>query len=314
MSMKRKIFGSKDSQSGFRSYLKFLLWAAIGLIVLVLFIPLTSRQKSGKEALKRPVSERGVVVKEIPRSLQTNAENTRGQGGSGDAPKEADAKPAATPDGKSPTDGTGTPHPAVIKEKPVDAAAVPQKTETGSEVTKKDLPGQPAPSESASASQVHKEVQAVPKAGDVTVKETPVAPSRNPEATTSPPPETQAKAAASRSAPAKPAKPSAAEAKPGAGPAAATPDAHKQASADGGKMYTVQVATLKDKQSAEELKKTLQNKGFAVVMKTANDPKQGQSYTLQLQPVDNMSKASTLMEQVKYVPKAKPAIVPVNKE
>ena len=73
--MKKKIFISKDSQSGFRSYLKFLLWAAIGLIVLVLFIPLTSRQKSGKEVTKRPASERGVVVKEIPRPLQSPPES-----------------------------------------------------------------------------------------------------------------------------------------------------------------------------------------------------------------------------------------------
>ena len=79
-------------------------------------------------------------------------------------------------------------------------------------------------------------------------------------------------------------------------------------------MYTVQIATLKDKQSAEELKTTLQKKGFEVVMKTTNDPKQGQTYTLQLHPVDNMGKASTLMEQVKYVPKAKPTIVTVSKE
>ena len=71
---------------------------------------------------------------------------------------------------------------------------------------------------------------------------------------------------------------------------------------------------MKDKQSAEELKTTLQKKGFNVVMKTANDPKQGQTYSLQLQPVDNMGKASTLMEQIKYVPKVKASIVTVNKE
>lgn len=304
--MKKKIFVNKDSSSGFRSYLKFLLWAAIGLIVLVLFIPLTSRQKSGKEALKKPASERGVVVKEIPRSLQPIAESiSRGQGGSGEAPKEADAKPAVTPDGKSPTEGAGTLQPAAIKEKPVDATAAPPKVATGSEGVPKSTASRPGVPEPATG-QVAKEAPVAPKGSEATVKELQAAVPQKSEAASSPTPETKAKAMASIPAPAKPAKPAAAEAKPGAAPSAATPE--------GGKMYTVQVATLKDKQSAEELKKTLQNKGFAVVMKTANDPKQGQTYTLQLQPVDNMGKASTLMEQVKYVPKAKPTIVSVSKE
>ncbi len=94
--MKKKIFVSKDSRSGFRSYLKFLLWAAIGLVVLVLFIPLTSRQKSGKESMKKPASERGVVVKEIPKNLQPVAESiTKGQGGGAEeASKGADSKPS----------------------------------------------------------------------------------------------------------------------------------------------------------------------------------------------------------------------------
>jgi len=79
--MKKKIFVNKDAPSGFRSSLKFLLWAAIGLVVLVLFIPLTSRQKAGREVTKKPVVEKGKVVKEIPRSLQPIAESiSRGQG------------------------------------------------------------------------------------------------------------------------------------------------------------------------------------------------------------------------------------------
>ena len=312
--MKKKIFVNKDSSSGFRSYLKFLLWAAIGLIVLVLFIPLTSRQKSGKEALKKPASERGVVVREIPKSLQPIAESiSRGQGGSGEAPKEADAKPAATPDGKSPTEGAGALQPATIKEKALDATAAPQKAETGSEGLQKSPASRSGAPEPATG-QVGKEAPVAPKISEAPVKELQTAVPQKPEAATPSAPETKAKAVASIPAPAKPAKPAAAEAKPDASPSAATSEIHKQASSDGGKMYTVQIATLKDKQSAEELKKTLQNKGFAVVMKTGNDAKQGQTFTLQLQPVDDIGKASTLMEQVKYVPKVKPTIVTVGKE
>jgi cell division septation protein DedD len=308
MPVKKKIFVSKDSRSGFRSYLKFLLWAAIGLVVLVLFIPLTSRQKSGKEALKKPSSERGVVVKEIPKTMQPIAESiTRGQGGAGDVPKEAASTPATTPDGKSAADRSGTP-PPTIKEKPVDTPPVTHKVETGSESVPKSLPGRPGSPESA-VGQAAKEVQTIPKAGEPPAKEAQASPLKKPEPTTLPATENKPKALASAPA-AKPAKPAATVAPP----PAATSESHAQPSPNGRKGYVVQIATLKDKASAEELKNTLQKKGFDVVMKTTNDPKQGQTYNLQLQPVDNMSKASTLMEQVKYVPKVKPTIVPVSKE
>jgi len=308
--VKKKIFVSKDSRSGFRSYLKFLLWAAIGLVVLVLFIPLTSRQKSGKEALKKPSSERGVVVKEIPKTLQPIAESiTRGQGGAGDVPKEAASTPATTPDGKSAADRSGTPQSPPIKEKPVDTPPVAQKVETASESVPKSIPGRPGFPESA-AGQAAKEAQPAPKGSNGPAKDAPASPLKKPEPAPVSAPETKPKAVASIPPSAKPAKPPATA----AAPVAAVPDSHPQASSDGRKGYVVQIATLKDKQSAEELKNTLQKKGFDVVMKTTNDPKQGQTYNLQLQPVDNMSKASTLMEQVKYVPKVKPTIVPVNKE
>jgi cell division septation protein DedD len=308
MPVKKKIFVSKDSRSGFRSYLKFLLWAAIGLVVLVLFIPLTSRQKSGKEALKKPTSDKGVVVKEIPKSLQPIAESiSRGQGGAGEVPKEAPLTPAATPDGRSAADRSGTPQPTPIKEKPVvDTPPVTQKVETASESVSKRIPGRPASPEGAAA-QVAKEVQPAPKVNEAPTRETPTSPVKKPEAAPVSAPETKPKAVASIPPSAKPVKPP----DTAAAPVAAAPDSHPQASANGRKGYVVQIATLKDKQSAEELKNTLQKKGFAVVMKTISDPKQGQTYNLQLQPVDNMSKASTLMEQVKYVPKVKPTIIPV---
>jgi cell division septation protein DedD len=88
-------------------------------------------------------------------------------------------------------------------------------------------------------------------------------------------------------------------------------DLQKPAASEGRKMYAVQIAAVKDKNTAEELRKTLQKKGFDAAIKITGDPKQGQTYVLQLQPVDDMGKASTLLEQVKYVPQAKPTIITV---
>jgi cell division septation protein DedD len=314
--MKRKIFVNKDSRSGFRSSLKFLLWAAIGLVILVLFIPLTSRQKAGKEVAKKPAVEKGKVVKEIPRSLQPIAESlTRGQGEPSAAPKEADSRPMTTPEGKAPGAVT-TPAPATVsKDKPAEPPATAQKVEPAAEGQQKNLASHSSPPEPAT-SQVRKETQPTqpPPATDTIAKETPGTSARKPEAPASPTTETKPKTVAAVQTPGKPAKPSTTDVGAAPTPATAAPDTQKPAASGGKTLYTVQIATLKDKQSAEELKKSLQKKGFNVVMKATGDPKQGQSFTLQLQPVDNISKASTLMEQVKYVPQTKPSIVTVGKE
>lgn len=279
--MKKKIFASKNS-SGFRSYLKFLLWAAIGLVVLVLFIPLTSRQKAGKEALKKPASERGMVVREIPKSLQPSAESpSKGKEEPAEAPKGADSKPATASDAKRPDVVTGSAQPVIAKEKPAETPpAAPQKTEAA-EVTAKEAQ---------------------------TIQTTPL---KKPEPSPAPAIDTKPKVAASAPVTDKPAKPAAADTGPTGSPAAKVSDRQKPAASDGRKMYTVQVAAVKDKNTAEELKKALKNKGFDAVIKITGDPKQGQTYALQLQPVDNMGKASTLLEQVKYVPQAKPTLITV---
>lgn len=99
--MKKKIFVNKDSRSGFRTSLKLLFWAAIGLVVLVLFIPLTSRDRVGRETSKKPAVEKGKVVKEIPRSLQPVAESlSRSQGEPSEPGKGADPRPPITPEAK----------------------------------------------------------------------------------------------------------------------------------------------------------------------------------------------------------------------
>lgn len=302
--MKKKIFVNRDAHSGFRSSLKFLLWAAIGLVVLVLFIPLTSRQKPGKEVAKKAPAEKGKVVKEIPRSLQPIAESiSRGQGESPDAPKEPEPRPNLTPEGKGSGAISATAPATGPKEKPAEPSAVPQKVEPAGEGGQKNLGGRPSSPEPAPVQTVKEgpaapAPQPAPVAGSDAAKVAEAPPAKKPEPAAPSSTEAKPKAVAAIPASVKPGKPAGSE----TGATTAAP---------GQKLYTVQVATLKDKRSAEELKRTLQKKGFEVVMKTTGDPKQGQSFTLQLQPVDNIGKASTMMEQVKYVPQTKPSIVTV---
>lgn len=312
--MKKKIFVNKDSRSGFRTSLKLLFWAAIGLVVLVLFIPLTSRDRVGRETSKKPAVEKGKVVKEIPRSLQPVAESlSRSQGEPSEPGKGADPRPPITPEAKG-SAGMSAAVPAPLsKEQPGDLPKAPPKAEAPAEGGQKSLAGAP-PGPGLASSQAVSEVQSTsagmpPPVGDEAGKAIPAAPVAKPDPAPPSTPEDKPKSVAAVPSPAKPAKPPAARTAP-----AGAAEPQKPAPASGQQLYAVQVATVKDKRSAEELKKTLQKKGFEVVLKTTGDPKRGQSFTLQLAPVDSMGKASTMLEQVKYVPQAKPSIVAVGKE
>lgn len=100
-------------------------------------------------------------------------------------------------------------------------------------------------------------------------------------------------------------------------PAGGTPTAAKTApptesakpQATGPGTYLVQVGSFKDKQNADEMQKALQKKGYNVTVRTTSHSKLGQLYVVQLQPVDNAGKASTLVEQIKHEEKVKPIIV-----
>ncbi len=310
--MKKKIFVNKDSRSGFRTSLKLLFWAAIGLVVLVLFIPLTSRDRVGREVAKKPAVEKGKVVKEIPRSLQPVAESlSRGQGEPSEMAKGADQRPAITPEAKG-TGGMSAAVPAPLsKEQPGDLPKAAPKAEAPAEGGQKSLAGgHPGPASSQAVNEVQSTSAGMPPpVGDEAGKAMPTAPVAKPEPAPPSIPEDKPKSVAAVPSPAKPAKPPAVRAAP-----AGAAEPQKPAPASGQQLYAVQVATVKDKRSAEELKKTLQKKGFEVFLKTTGDPKRGQSFTLQLAPVDSMGKASTMLEQVKYVPQAKPSIVAVGKE
>ena len=312
--MKKKIFVKKDSRSGFRTSLKLLFWAAIGLVVLVLFIPLTSRDRVGRETSKKPAVEKGKVVKEIPRSLQPVAESlSRGQGESSEPGKGADPRPPTTPEAKGSVGMSAAVPAPLSKEQPGDLPKAPPKAEAPAEGGQKSLAGAPpgpGPASSQAVSEVQSTSAGLPRpVGDEAGKAIPAAPAVKPDPAPPSMPEDKPKSVAAGPSPAKPVKPPAARAA-----AAGAAEPQKPAPASGQQLYAVQVATVKDKRSAEELKKTLQKKGFEVVLKTTGDPKRGQSFTLQLAPVDSMGKASTMLEQVKYVPQAKPSIVVVGKE
>jgi tetratricopeptide (TPR) repeat protein len=62
--------------------------------------------------------------------------------------------------------------------------------------------------------------------------------------------------------------------------------------------YTVQVGSFEDRQKADEIKARLVAKGYQAVVRTVKHGKLGTIFVIQLQPVNSVSKASTLMTQL----------------
>ena len=76
-------------------------------------------------------------------------------------------------------------------------------------------------------------------------------------------------------------------------------------------MFAVQLGSFKDRQNAEEMQQKLQKKGYPVILKPYNHPKLGAMYVVQLEAVQDESKASTQMVQIRNEEKVKPFIVRV---
>lgn len=71
--MQKKVFLQRGSTSGGAQrprYMKVLMWAAVGLIVLVLVTPYLTKPRGKDQSARRPIPEKGILVKELPRPPQ----------------------------------------------------------------------------------------------------------------------------------------------------------------------------------------------------------------------------------------------------
>lgn len=73
--------------------------------------------------------------------------------------------------------------------------------------------------------------------------------------------------------------------------------------------YSVQVGSFKEKSNALKLKKTLVDRGYQVVIRESHHPSLGLMHVVQLKPVQDMARASTLMEQVRMENEISPFLV-----
>lgn len=271
---KKKIFVQKNLRSRSRPHMKVLLWAAAAVIILVIATPLILHQKNVKES-KKPASEKGLVVKGIPKASGPPSDNAAQPEGMNDEyPKGPGSAPGAV------VDSTGPNRPGMDEL----SKALTQTPPPVSDLKPKD---QPAASSSDEPLQTEHPVAKKPE---------PAAPSiadlGQKTASAGPAPKAQMKAPA------------------GAGRSDAVGGNKKVIPAGGKVMYSVQVGSFKDKKTADEMQKNLRKKGYECEVTASADPKSGQPYVVRLQPVGELRKASTLLEQVKQEQRVqKPVIV-----
>lgn len=303
--MEKRIFVKKGQKAGGgRSYLKLLMWSVAALIILILLIPLGTRKKNGVEITPKQAPEKGVVFKEIPKSPPSPLEEE----------KQPDGIPGFIPFDKSPEAIDPSRGKSLSESQPAgNLPGPPEKaTEAGHLAGKPDVPSDAQQKGAADNVTLPTDAVSHSSKGAKTALPTEQPPQvEKPKEASHKPVDKGVAAADSTGKLAKATAPPPKTAKP-AGTDGASPSEGAKPAIAGPLMYSVQVGSFKEKSNAEEMQRNLQNKGYTVQVKSRRDPKLGQLYVVQLAPVPNLSKASTLVEQIRREDKVKPFIVKVN--
>jgi cell division septation protein DedD len=278
--MAKKIFVTRNTEKpGRPPYVKLLLWAAVGLVVLIIVAPLFTQK--GNKGAQRGADKNGVVVREIPRTGLPP----------GDV---APQLPGQLPDVGRTGESRVMPIPPEIKgftdappKSPPPETTAGDKTPPGEGTVRPEggqgmvpvLPGAAPPREVAGVP---------PEAG---------APRAKPEAPSAKPAEVHESAL--------PKPKEAAPTPPGSKPAAEEPKVKPSADKT---LYTVQVGSFQEKRYADEMQQNLQKRGYKTVVKIKNHPKLGQVHVVQLEPVVGIDKANTLVAQIRHEQKVNPII------
>jgi len=292
-----KVFLNRNLKKGSSThYYKYFLWAAIGLVFLVVITPLITHRRSDKATSKKVIPENGMVVKEIPRS--SPSDSGAGLASQEASPvegiKESNLEPGPTvSQGMPQVDGGG--QPSNYAESPTGASGVPpggtptEQPQVAS-ITEQQSPTA-APETDSTASPNQNEV---PTAVNAPVKPPESAPAESavPLQETSSAPPQQASVAPSSSALTSPKKPV---------------SAHTT-------RYIVQIGSFAQRQNADNIQQSLIQKGYEVIVRTINHAKFGKLYVVQLAPVNDAQKAESLMTNVRKEANIKPIVVRVPAE
>ncbi len=306
--MQRKVFLNKTPKSGgTHSYPRLLLWAALGLMVLVLLTPLLTRKPSHKTAARHPAAtHKGTVFAKIPKASSKEAKESANQ-----AMQLAGMKPPVQQQQQDAQQAE--PAPAATSQQAEGSTA-----NAGGQAAAQMSAEQPAPEVSPAPVSSSAE-----RAGDGSADRTTTAPAAAAD-------EKQPVKVASSDA-AAPAPPAPAAGKPAAAAAAlqaaqkapgqatpSKPSASLQQSAPvkpaapaGGWEYIVRVGSFSNMKNAERLQKTLEKKGYDVVIKPYRHPTLGLLHLVELEPIRKLEIARSMMGAIKKTTHDKPMLIKV---
>lgn len=275
--MQKKFYLQRNlgkSGGGSSPLLKYLVLAVVGLTLLVLITPHLLKPKGKARGL---LSEKASIVKELPKPPEQASSETPPEMVQSAAPAPGLAK---QPEREAMSAG---------------APAVEKQSTAASSAEKEQSPG----------AKLAEPPALFPKSGNPSASVV----SQKPPAA-QPPAVSEQKAykpeltAAAPSAANAGGKPGAAELDPGSQPAVA------KAAAPGKQMYAVQVGSFKEKQSAEDIQRSLLKRGYEVILcPSAASGGGSYAYTVMTKPVDTVGKAATLVEQLKNEQQVSPTII-----
>ena len=275
-------------------YYRYFLWAAIGLVILVVITPLITHRRSDKATSKKVTPENGMVVREIPKSspLDSTGNPASQESTPIETIKEANLEPGSAVS-NNPPQAEQEVQPSNDAERPSGVGEAQQGADSTAQSQEASISGQqPAVTPEAPSATASNQV-AMPPAATPTAtpqESTPTESALPQQAAASSPPEQQA-------APLPP-------------PVETSPSPVKPAVSQGTR-YIVQIGSFTQRQNADNIQQSLLQKGYEVVVRTINHAKFGKLYVVQLASVNDARKAESLMARVRKEANVKPMLVKV---
>lgn len=306
-----KVYLRRDVKKKSTSYFSYFLWAAIGLLFLVVITPILTKRGGERRIAEKVTPEKGMVMKGIPRSSPYDSPAEEPQEGA----KTAQVSKDGGVDG-----GSGATPTAPVSEAVKSIPATPQgppMAVTGNEPGRSapepgvTAPAMPAPGQVQTAAVTTPQArpeQTLPAEGNVQTQQpvTAAADANAPPATAAVPAGPKPSPTMQASAPAKP-KVAAPPAKPPA-TAAAVGSASASAGA-GATKYVVQIGSFSQRENADGIQQQLLKKGYEVMVRTITHEKFGRLYIVQLAPVYDANKAQSLVSKVKQEANVQPMVI-----
>lgn len=292
--MARKVFLKRDffkKQSNVNY--RYFLWAAVGLLVLVVLTPLLTRRRADMPKPAKLNPEAGMVLKEIPKEtpMETQSDRSLLGGGAVSQIKEGDLEPGSDANRGGYAD-------ELSNETSVGGhglAGSAGSIQEGSE-----------PTQNLASSVTQNESQPQPHSAEQEANSTPVPQPAEPTSSS------ETAAAVTGEQPSQsPADVPGMQASVSSQPQPAAKPVEKTEADSSMTRYIVQIGSFSQKKNADSMHQSLTKKGYEVIIRTVDHAKFGKLYVVQLQALTDPLKAESLLAKVKKDANVKPMMVKV---